>query len=254
MKLYVKDGILEKVEGDPEQSITKGAMPIRMLSLPEYVYSPYRILHPMKRDPEKRGDDSAWEQCTWDEAYDLICDNVRRVTDEYGSNSIVTFVGTGREAGNWGPTMSCRVFNSPNICYMQTGWSCYGPRMACTSYVLGAPYPELDYASQFPDSYDDPRWKCPEVIMIWGKEPLKSNPDGFWGHSIVDMYAMGAKFIVSTRASRGRPHAPRSGFRSVPAPMPLWAWPCATSSSPRTSTTMTSWISGPLDSMSSPIA
>ena len=86
MKLYVKDGILEKVEGDPEQSITKGAMPIRMLSLPEYVYSPYRILHPMKRDPEKRGDDSAWEQCSWDEAYDLICDNVRRITDEYGSN------------------------------------------------------------------------------------------------------------------------------------------------------------------------
>ena len=112
MKLYVKDGILEKVEGDPEQSITKGAMPIRMLSLPEYVYSPYRILHPMKRDPEKRGDDSAWEQCSWDEAYDLICDNVRRITDEYGSNAIVTFVGTGREAGNWGPTMSCRVFYS----------------------------------------------------------------------------------------------------------------------------------------------
>ena len=196
MLLYVKDGILEKVEGDPQQSITKGAMPIRMLSLPEYVYSPYRILHPMKRARDKRGDDSAWGQITWDEAYDLIVENVKRCTELYGSNSIATFVGTGREAGNWGPTMSCRVFNSPNVVYMQSGWSCYGPRMACTSYVLGAPYPELDYASQYPTSYDDPRWRRPEVIMIWGKEPLKSNPDGFWGHSIVDMYAMGSKFIV----------------------------------------------------------
>ena len=25
---------------------------------------------------------------------------------------------------------------------------------------------------------------------------MKSNPDGFWGHAIVDMYAMGTKFIV----------------------------------------------------------
>ena len=111
MLLYVKDGILEKVEGDPEQSITKGALPIRMLSLPEYVYSPYRILHPMKRARDKRGDDTAWEQVSWDEAYDLIVANVRRCTEQYGSNSIATFVGTGREAGNWGPTMSCRVFN-----------------------------------------------------------------------------------------------------------------------------------------------
>lgn len=196
MKLYVKDGILDHVEGDPEHPILKGALPIRMLSLKEYVYSPDRITHPMKRDPSKRGQHDAWEQCSWDEAYDIICDKARQVTEEHGSNSIITFVGTGREAGNWGPTNSCRVFNSPNICYMQSGWSCYGPRMACTSYVLGAPYPELDYASQFPDSYDDPRWRHPKCLMIWGKEPLKSNPDGFWGHSIVDMYKMGTKFIV----------------------------------------------------------
>lgn len=96
----------------------------------------------------------------------------------------------------WSATISCRVFNSSNLCYMQSGWSCYGPRLAATSYVLGAPYPELDYASQFPDGYDDPRWQRPECLVIWGKEPLKSNPDGFWGHSIVDMRKMGTEFIV----------------------------------------------------------
>ncbi|NTU89322.1 MAG: molybdopterin-dependent oxidoreductase, partial [Actinobacteria bacterium] len=196
MYLYVKDGILEKVEGNPEHSYCKGALPMRLLSLTEYVYNEKRITFPMKRDPQKRGDDSAWERCSWDEALDLICDKVRDVTEKYGSNSIATFVGTGREAGNWGPTMSCRVFNSPNIVYMQTGWSCYGPRMAVTSYVLGAPYPEIDYAAQFADGYDDPRYKVPECILIWGKEPLKSNPDGFWGHAIVDLERRGTKFIV----------------------------------------------------------
>lgn len=197
MLLYIdKNGVLDHVEGDPQHPITKGALPVRCLSLKEYMYSPDRILHPMKRDRSQRGNHNAWEKCTWDEAYDLVCDAARRCTELYGSNSIATFVGTGREGGNWGPTNSCRVFNSPNVVYMQSGWSCYGPRMACTSYVLGAPYPELDYASQYPESYDDPRWQRPDVILIWGKEPLKSNPDGFWGHSIVDMYSMGTKFIV----------------------------------------------------------
>ena len=197
MLLYVKDGVLEKVEGDPQQSITKGALPIRMLSLPEYVYSPYRILHPLRRDPARRGDDAAWEQCTWDEAYDLVVENVRRCTERYGSNSIATFVGTGREAGNWGPTMSCRVFNSPNVVYMQVRLvvlrSAHGLHLLRAGRAVSA---QLDYASQYSTSYDDPRWQRPEVILIWGKEPLKSNPDGFWGHSIVDMYAMGTKFIV----------------------------------------------------------
>ena len=116
MLLYVKDGVLEKVEGDPQQSMER-ALAIRMLSLPEYVYSPYRILHPLRRDPARRGDDAAWEQCTWDEACDLVAvENVRRCTEQYGSNSIATFVGTGREAGNWGPTMSCHVFGRPTSC------------------------------------------------------------------------------------------------------------------------------------------
>ncbi|UWG97815.1 molybdopterin-dependent oxidoreductase [Dehalobacter sp. DCM] len=196
MKLYVKDGILEKVEGDPEHSILKGALPIRMLALPEYVYNPDRITYPMKRDPKKRGDNTAWERISWDEAYDMIVNKVNEYTEQFNSNTIITFVGTGREAGNWGPTISCRVFNSPNICYMQSGWSCYGPRMAVTSYVLGAPYPEVDYAAQFPDSYDDPRYQVPECVLLWGKEPLKSNPDGFWGHSLVDMMKRGTKFIT----------------------------------------------------------
>lgn len=89
MLLYVKDGVLERVEGDPENPITKGALPIRCLSLKEYMYSPDRVIYPMKRDPQKRGDHSAWERISWDEAYDIVEKKAREVTEKYGSNSIV---------------------------------------------------------------------------------------------------------------------------------------------------------------------
>ena len=172
MLLYVKDGVLEKVEGDPQQSITKGALPIRMLSLPEYVYSPYRILHPLRRDPARRGDDAAWEQCTWDEAYDLVVENVRRCTEQYGSNSIATFVGTGREAGNWAPHHVVPRVQQPqrrvHAVRLVVLRSAHGLHLLRAGRAVS----RLDYASQYPTSYDDPRWQRPEVHPDLGQASL----------------------------------------------------------------------------------
>ena len=55
------DGKLVKVEGDPENPFNQGRLCVRCLDLPEVVYSPDRILHPLKRDPENRGKNQ-WEQ------------------------------------------------------------------------------------------------------------------------------------------------------------------------------------------------
>ncbi|MBE3581545.1 MAG: molybdopterin-dependent oxidoreductase [Thermoanaerobacteraceae bacterium] len=82
------------------------------------------------------------------------------------------------------------------MCYSLSGWSCYGPRCAITQYVLGTGYPEIDFAGYYPDRYDHPGWKLPECIIIWGKDPIKSNPDGLYGHAIVEMMKRGTKIIV----------------------------------------------------------
>ncbi len=198
MLLYINDkGVIEKVEGDPEDPITRGALPVRLLSLIEYVYSPNRILYPMKRDPEKRGNDEAWQRCSWDDAYDMIAEKWQQIVNEFGSaEPVVVYVGTGRSCQGWSATWSCSVFNSPHCCYMQSGWSCAGPRTSAMSWVIGAPYAFTDWAPQFPEGIDDPRYKVPECYILWGSEPLKSNPDGYWGHSIVDLYKRGMKLIV----------------------------------------------------------
>jgi len=48
----------------------------------------------------------------------------------------------------------------------------------------------------YEESYDSDRYTIPECIMIWGNNPIVSNPDGFMGHWIVDLMKRGTKLIV----------------------------------------------------------
>ena len=68
--LYVKDGKVERVEGDPLDPCTNGKLCIKCLTLDESVNHPDRLKYPMKRAGE-RGENK-WERITWDEAYDEI--------------------------------------------------------------------------------------------------------------------------------------------------------------------------------------
>jgi anaerobic selenocysteine-containing dehydrogenase len=194
LKLYVKNGKLEKVEGDENHPVTQGRLCIRCLSLPEYVNHPQRITHPMKRIGE-RGENK-WQQISWDEAYDIIVEKTKYFSEKYGPESIVVFGGTGKEGGPMVAHFAQRMLGTPNACYTQSGYACYIPRVACTTYVLGGIYPEVDYAGGLPGRYDDPAYKIPECIIVWGKDPLTSNGDGMFGHAIVDLMKRGTELIV----------------------------------------------------------
>lgn len=195
MKLHIKDGRLIKVEGDPEHPITQGRLCIRCLTLPEYTYHPQRIIYPMKRDKADRGKDK-WERISWDEAWDIIVEKINGFKESYGIESVVVFGGTGREACLYYYPLGFLSIGTPNVCYAQSGWSCYGPRSSISEYLLGAGYPEIDNAGYFADRFEHPGYQLPKYIMLWGKEPLKSNPDGFFGHSIIDMMKRGTKLIM----------------------------------------------------------
>ena len=194
---YVKDGVLDHVEGDPRAAFNQGRLCIRCLNQLEAIYGKDRIVHPMRRDPAKRGDNDAWEQCSWDEAYDLIEENVRRIQKDYGPESIVGLVGTGRDV-NCQLALTCYIaFKTPNLaCGFLTGDSCMLPRMAGTMITHGdCPVADMSQFSEL--RYDDPRYIWPEVCLIWGNNPIVSNGDGFFGHWIVDaMRRGGTKLVV----------------------------------------------------------
>ena len=86
LKLYVdKEGRLDHVEGDENNPITKGRLCVRCLALKDYVYNPSRIVVPLKRDPQFRGQHDKWERISWEEAYETIRDNVVRLVEEHGA-------------------------------------------------------------------------------------------------------------------------------------------------------------------------
>jgi anaerobic selenocysteine-containing dehydrogenase len=195
LKLFIKDGKLIKVEGDPEHPITQGRLCVRCLSLPEYVNHPNRILYPMKRAKEDRGKDK-WERITWDEAWSIIIDNYNRIKEKFGPESIINLQGTGREASMYCSVLEKMGLGTPNGAYTQSGWSCYGPRIAITSFILGAGFIDIDWAGCFPDRYDNPKYEIPKYIVLWGKAPLASNPDGMFGHAVIDLMKRGTKIIT----------------------------------------------------------
>ena len=196
LKCYVKDGRLVKVEGDEANPISKGRLCVRCLSAVDYVYHPDRLLHPMKRDRANRGRDE-WTQISWDEAYKLIVDNYQKTVETYGIQSVTAWNGTGRENSAYHFTFANDVFGTPNAVHPNSGWSCLVPRMAAMLWTMGSSYIEADNAAGFPDRYDDPRWECPKYMLILGRDPLRSNADGLFGHSIIEMMRRGMKLIVA---------------------------------------------------------
>ena len=195
MYLTVKDGRVVDVEGDPDHPITQGRLCVRCLTLPEYMYNEKRVLTPLYRERKDRGKE-AWKPITWDEALDIIEEKVNYVKENWGAESIVAFQGTGREATLYKTPLAYAALGTPNSCFPMSGDSCYGPRCSVADFILGAGYPELDYAAFFPDRFDDPRYEVPKYIVLWGKDPLFSNPDGFFGHTLIDLMKRGSKYIV----------------------------------------------------------
>jgi len=92
------------------------------LAMKSTVYSPDRILYPMKRvdfDPqgerncENRGI-SEYERISWDEALDIVAGEIKRVKRDYGPGAIFYSHGSHHMWGNIGYYLSCarRFFNS----------------------------------------------------------------------------------------------------------------------------------------------
>lgn len=196
LKVYVKEGKLVKLEGDEDHPISQGRLCVRCLTAKEYYYHKDRLLHPMKRARKDRGLDK-WERITWDEALDTIIARYEETVETYGIGAVSVWCGTGREASQIHFQMANDVFGTVNAVHPNSGWSCIVPRMAAMLWTMGSSYIEADNAIGFPDRYDDPRRECPRYMLVWGRDPLRSNPDGLFGHSIVDMMKRGMKLIVA---------------------------------------------------------
>jgi len=88
---------------------------------PEQVYSPDRLLYPMRRTNPKGAIDPGWERISWAEALDETARALRRFAKEDGPHSaafaITTPSGTSMSDSIQWVERLMRAYGSPNNCY-----------------------------------------------------------------------------------------------------------------------------------------
>ena len=82
IKAYIENDRLVKVEGWEEHSVSRGYICPRGEALPEYVYSPARVLSPMRKITGR------WQEVSWDEALDYCAARLGEIKEKYGTLDI----------------------------------------------------------------------------------------------------------------------------------------------------------------------
>src|SRR6202046_3015512 len=91
-----------KIQGDPSHPVTRGFLCGKVAKYLDRVYSPDRLLYPMRRrkgvpkGPAGYGavrgrEAEAFERISWDEALDLVADRLKAIAAEFGPESVLPY-------------------------------------------------------------------------------------------------------------------------------------------------------------------
>jgi anaerobic selenocysteine-containing dehydrogenase len=115
--ISVEDGRATKIKGDPAHPVTRGFLCAKVAKYLDRVYSPDRILYPMRRVGPKglRGEDvratQEWQRISWDEALEEITSRFKTIAAEFGSEAILPYSYGGTLGVLNGASMDRRFFN-----------------------------------------------------------------------------------------------------------------------------------------------
>lgn len=180
MLVTVKDGKAIDVAGDREHPFTRGGLCVKVDNYLDRVYSPDRVLYPLRRTGPKGS--GQFERISWDEALDEIAEKFRAIAAEYGPEAIMpcSYLGTqgilnGLNVGDpffakLGATVSERT-------YCDSG--------ACTAYMMTIG----DSAGVDPESFVHSKF-----ILIWACNVMSTNLH-LWPY-IAEARKRGAKVVV----------------------------------------------------------
>ena len=128
--ITVQDGRATKIQGDPEHPVTRGFLCAKVAKYLDRVYSPDRVLYPMRRIGPKGpaeprsfaphgqpraavptpSETQTWQRISWDEALDEIASRFRSIAAEFGSEAILPYSYGGTLGTLNGGSMDRRFF------------------------------------------------------------------------------------------------------------------------------------------------
>lgn len=187
--VHVRDGVVTKVAGDPDNPMNRGSLCSIGLAAPELLYHQDRLLQPMKRKGARGS--GQWQRISWDEAFDTITAKLKSLRQAHGAESVCLVQGTGRDYAEFLYRFA-NVFGTPSVA--TPGYLCYFPRVVVHNAVCGG-LPIANYEAH------------PKCAVIWGCNPHITSPEEYQGAQLVDALNAGMKLVVidprfTTLASR----------------------------------------------------
>ena len=133
LDVYVKDGKIIKVEGNQEHKTSHGSLCSKGSSTRQYVYSPDRIMTPLKRIGPKGSGEFA--PISWEEAYKTIAEKFNALKDAGHPEYASFYVGYSKWMRPYVQRL-CRTFGSPN--YSTESSTCHKAMYMAWKLVCGA--------------------------------------------------------------------------------------------------------------------
>lgn len=187
---YVEDGVVTKLEGNPDAPESRGSLCIKGLNQLHTMYSPRRILHPLKRAGE-RGENK-WEVISWDDALDLATEKITSTIDEYGPYSFFASVGGGGSYSFMEAMTLPMAFGSPTV--FEPGCAqCYLPRWSLSKLFYGGN--DQSVADNSVQEIFRTTNNQTELVVLWGAQPSTSQTAQS-GRAMAELRANGVKTIV----------------------------------------------------------
>ena len=202
MKVYVKDGVVRKIEGHPAGAENQGAACVKALNQIHTCYSPRRVLYPMRRTGARGAENMAFERVSWDEAIEEASDKWLEIFEKYGTYSMLSTTGGGGAyvPAPMLPAVSASCY-SPNA-FEPGAAQCFLPRV-CVTQLMGfkmsdsiadnevrEPFKGFSKADREAGISND----C-EVLVLWGTQP-SSSQTAKAGRAMAELRANGCKTIV----------------------------------------------------------
>ncbi|HLN63498.1 MAG TPA: molybdopterin oxidoreductase family protein [Symbiobacteriaceae bacterium] len=161
MLVHVKNGRAVRVMGDPDNPVTRGYLCVKTNHYEERVYSPDRVLYPMRRTGPKGS--GQFERITWDEALREIAQRFQQVSTAFGPEAILPYSYAGTIGVLHYGSMDRRFFH-------KLGASRLGRTICATAG--GEAIVSVTGTKQGPDPEDMVNAK---LIVVWGVNVISSN-------------------------------------------------------------------------------
>ncbi|MFZ5817693.1 MAG: molybdopterin-containing oxidoreductase family protein [Bacillota bacterium] len=162
MLVHVKDGRAVRVAGDPDNPVTRGYLCVKTNHYEERVYSPDRVLYPMRRvGPKGSGQ---FDRISWEEALQEIAARFRGIIAEHGAEAILPYSYAGTIGKLHYASMDRRFFHRLGASQLD--------RTICAT-AGGEAILSVTGVKQGPDPEDMVNAK---LIVVWGVNVISSNP------------------------------------------------------------------------------